>query len=317
MNKKQLLVLSLPVLLLSSCGKSVVVYLEPSFESYKSETTYDDYTAIQEEKGETCTLVNDDATTSFSMKLESGAKEIKTTKRDNKEIVKATTTEISKTDMVYDNDQSVGKADSVNEKLVDGKELDNSSTTTVNNYTKVDAESYVQETTIDGKRYVVSVEPDDKTYSKQQELDDTTTMRKYMMSVSMLLFALSAGTSDFDYTELSDEEKAKAHFYVDDAVFTETYATSIKEEIKSSSDAVVGKLTTTLDYKTQFIIKEDSFKVNFVQNKKEVSNYTADYSYNFSGDEVTVETNTYAQFEIKKDDVNLGAFNLSNYVVKE
>ncbi|HBF68695.1 MAG TPA: hypothetical protein DDW20_05210 [Firmicutes bacterium] len=316
MNKRQLLILSMPTLLLSSCGKSVVVYLEPTFESYKSEATYENYTNANEESYNKCFVSNEETEYSFSLKLETGSKEIKTINRSKKEITKVTNTQIAKMNLLFDSNSGVGKAESVNEELVDGKQLDGSTTTTVNNYQKVTSEGYLQENAKDDKKYVATIDAEDKTYSNDYELTDDATIYKYVLSTALLVLVLNSSASGINYEKLSDEEKAKYHFYVDEDVFTETYSTSTKENIESS-EKVVGNMVTTLDYKSQIIEKEDSIKINMVLNKKETSKYTADYNSYLLGDEQIVETNTYAQSEIKKDDINLGTFDLSKYALKE
>lgn len=316
MNKRQLLILSMPTLLLSSCGKSVVVYLEPTFESYKTEATYENYTNVNEESYNKCFVSNEETEYSFSLKLETGSKEIKTINRSKKEITKVTNTQIAKMNLLFDSNSGVGKAESVNEELVDGKQLDGSTITTVNNYQKATSEAYLQESTKDDKKYVATIDAEDKTYSNDYELTDDATIYKYVLSTALMLMVLSTSASGINYEKLSDEEKAKYHFYVDEDVFTETYSTSTKENIESS-EKVVGNMVTTLDYKSQIIEKEDTIKINMVLNKKETSKYTADYNSYLLGDEQIVETNTYTQSEIKKDDINLGTFDLSKYALKE
>lgn len=316
MKVTKLLPLVLIAPLLASCGGSRVE--DPKYEKYSTETNYhsfaEDFMKQAIPASATCFFFKDGDLPSMEGSIKQASETIKTADRNGKEVFYSNKYTGIDGEAKYDAAKLIIDTESTQEST----EIESIASGTSSKEGKQSYHTKYQQNEIDSVLYTVMV---NETVGEWAEMAPAATypVSKHARSIFQS-FAAIGSLIDFDeYETLSEEEKARYHFYRDETVFTIIYEGEWDEGeyIKDSADKVLASAHLKEESKYQVIFKEDSFRIMSSQ-KKEVSINCLEafedssHDEHAKGDTYKIQSHNAAEVEVKKAEVDLAATDISN-----
>ena len=299
MKFKKILLMVAPVLLLTSCTNDIIIYTEPEFEAYKNIVTYDDFVNTATEKSKQCKFYEEGYANSFTLKMNVIGYEESNLKRGSEELEKAEMKGVSNVDFQYDNNNIVSTINTETNVKMKNFEIDNNAKKEVSYVVSSEEKKEYQFATIDDKNYRIEILPLAKTYKKG--ILSTETFYENMVAVASELMDVLFKDN---YNLADDGEKT---YYIDDDLFTLTYAFSNSEPYKVSEYDLnaIGTKTTKIDHKFQFKLLEDSIKLVISSKKTTKTSFNEDSEPYKANDVITNEEKASSTLEFKFEDVTL------------